>query len=155
MCKCVSKSLRHQLRRNADYHAKPTLSMEAFMHCGRFFLAATASIASNQQLRLQCQLFAGGEDYLFVFVPTTDPYNAKPIDLDHFRFKAIVSQGGDQIENIKITVSYRSSGQALILQQATYLPPFAKNQSLTGKQQLYSPDLGRELSYDCTAMNAP
>ena len=117
------------------------------------FLSATASLASNQ--RLQCQLFAGGEDYAFVFVPTAQPYTAKPIDLERFRFKAIVSQGSDQIDHIKITVSYRSSGQALILQQATYLPPFAKNQSLTGRQQLYSPDLGRELSYDCTVMDAP
>ena len=119
------------------------------------FLSATASLASNQQLRLQCQLFAGGEDHAFVFAPTAHPYTAKPIDLERFRFKAIVSQGSNQIEHIKITVSYRSSGQALILQQATYLPPFAKNQSLTGRQQLYSPDLGRELSYDCTVMDSP
>jgi hypothetical protein len=118
------------------------------------FLSATVSLASNQKLRLQCQLFAGGEDYAFVFIPTAQPYIAKPIDLERFRFKAIVSQGSDQIEHIKITVSYRSSGQALILQQATYFPPFAKNQSLTGRQQLYSPDLGRELSYDCIVMDA-
>jgi hypothetical protein len=51
------------------------------------FLSATASLASNQ--RLQCQLFAGGEDYAFVFVPTAQPYTAKPIDLERFRFKAI------------------------------------------------------------------
>ncbi len=118
------------------------------------FLSATASLASNPQLRLHCQLFAGGEDHAFVFIPTAHPYTAKPIDLERFRFKAIVSQGGDQIDYIKITVSYLSSGQALILQQATYLPPFAKSQSLTGRQQLYSPDLGRELSYDCTVMDA-
>ncbi len=118
------------------------------------FLSVTASLASNPQLRLQCQLFAGGEDYQFVFTPTSAPYQAKPIDLERFRFKAIFSQGSDQIEYIKITVSYRSSGQALILQQATYLPPFAKNQSLTGRQQIYSPDLGRELSYDCSVMDA-
>ena len=119
------------------------------------FFSATASLASNPQLRLQCQLFAGGEDYAFVFVPTAQPYTAKPFDLERFRFKAIVSLGGDQIEHIKITVSYRSSGQALILQQATYFPPFTKNQSLTGRQQLYSPDLGRELSYDCNVMDTP
>ena len=118
------------------------------------FLPVTMGLAASQPLRLQCQLFAGGEDYQFVFAPTTHPYSAKPIDLERFRFKAIVSQGGNQIENIKITVSYRSSGQALILQQATYLPPFAKSQSLTGRQQLYSPDLGREISYDCTVVGA-
>jgi len=119
------------------------------------FLSATASLASKQQLRLHCQLFAGGEDHAFVFVPTAAPLTAKPIDLERFRFKAIVSQVSDQIEYIKITVSYLSFGQALILQQATYLPPFAESQSLTGRQQLYSPDLGRELSYDCTVLDAP
>jgi hypothetical protein len=119
------------------------------------FLPVTMGLAASQPLRLQCQLFAGGEDYQFVFVPTAHPYTAKPIDLERFRFKAVVSQGSNQIESIKITVSYRSSDQALILQQATYLPPFPQSQSLTGRQQLYSPDLGRELSYDCTVMDAP
>ena len=114
----------------------------------------TASFASSQQQRLQCQLFAGGEDYKFIFSPTADPYSTKPIDLERFRFKAIVSLGGEQIQYIKITVSYRSSGQALILQQATYLPPFLQSQSLTGRQQIYSPDLGRELSYDCTVVDS-
>lgn len=118
------------------------------------FVSVSASFASNQQHRLQCQLFAGGEDHSFVFVPTSAPLSAKPIDLERFRFKAVVSLGEGQIEYIKITVSYRSSGQALILQQATYLPPFPQNQSLTGRQQLYSPDLGRELSYDCTVVDA-
>jgi len=119
------------------------------------FVSASASFASNQQLRLQCQLFAGGEDHVFFFAPTAQPYTAKPIDLERFRFKAIVSLGTDQIEHIKITVSYRSSGQVLILQQATYFPPFPQSQSLTGRQQLYSPDLGRELSYDCAVVGAP
>jgi hypothetical protein len=127
---------------------------KSFLAAG-LFLSATACLAYNPQLRLQCQLFAGGEDHAFVFVPTAHPYTAKPIDLERFRFKAIVSLGGDQIEYIKITVSYLSSGQALILQQATYLPPFSQSQSLTGRQQLYSPNLGRELSYDCTVMDAP
>ena len=127
---------------------------KSFLAAG-LFLSATACLAYNPQLRLQCQLFAGGEDHAFVFVPIAYPYTAKPIDLERFRFKAIVSLGADQIEYIKITVSYLSSGQALILQQTTYLPPFPQGQSLTGRQQLYSPDLGRELSYDCTVTVAP
>ena len=117
-------------------------------------LSLAASHASDQPTRMQCQLFAGGEDHSFVFAPTSAPLSAKPIDLERFRFKAVVSLGDGQIEYIKITVSYRSSGQALILQQATYLPPFPQSQSLTGRQQLYSPDLGRELSYDCTVVDA-
>ena len=105
--------------------------------------------------RLQCKLFAGGEDHLFIFVPTSQPYKAKPIDLERFRFKAVLSANAEHIENIKITVSYRTEKQPLILQQATYLPPFVSHQSLTGRQQLYSPNLGRELIYDCTMLTAP
>ena len=122
--------------------------------CIGLVLMVTVSFASSQQQRLQCQLFAGGEDYQFIFSPTADPYNTRPIDLERFRFKATVSLGGVEIEHIKITVSYRSSVQALILQQVTYLPPFAKKQSLTGRQQLYSPDLGREFSYDCAVTDS-
>ena len=112
-------------------------------------LSLTASHASDQPTRLQCQLFAGGEDYQFVFAPTSAPYQAKPIDLERFRFKGVISLIGDQIDYIKITVSYRTAQEALILQQASYLPPFPVGQSLTGRQQLYSPDLGRELRYEC------
>jgi hypothetical protein len=105
--------------------------------------------------RLQCKIFAGGEDHQFIFVPTAHPYKARPIDLERFRFKAILSANAEQIENIKITVSYRSEKQALILQQATYLSPFVSHQTLTGRQQLYSPHLGRELIYECTLLTAP
>ena len=105
--------------------------------------------------RLQCKLFAGGEDHQFIFVPTSQPYKVKPIDLERFRFKAIVAANAEHIENIKITVSYRTDKQPLILQQATYLPPFVSHQSLTGRQQLYSPNLGRELIYECTMLTAP
>jgi hypothetical protein len=56
------------------------------------FLSVNASLASNLQLRLQCQLFAGGEDYQFVVVPTAHPYTAKPMDLERFRFKAKISK---------------------------------------------------------------
>ncbi len=115
----------------------------------------TASLAFEQPKHLHCQLFSGGTDHLLVFTPTLHPYTVKPIDLERFRFKAIMSQGRDQLDHIKITVSYRSGPQALILQQATYLPPFVSHQSLTGRQQLYSPDLGRELSYECTVADVP
>lgn len=115
------------------------------------------SVCSAEPLdsRLQCKLFAGGEDHQFIFVPTPHPYRAKPIDLERFRFKAIVSANAEHIENIKITVSYRTDKQPLILQQATYLPPFVSHQSLTGRQHLYSPNLGRELIYECTMLTAP
>ena len=90
------------------------------------FLSATASLASNQQLRLQCQLFAGGEDYAFVFVPTAQPYTAKPIDLERFRFKAIVSQGSDQIGGVKLL----PASQALVLSKWWEISSLLKNEGL-------------------------
>jgi len=56
------------------------------------FLSATASLASKQQLRLHCQLFAGGEDHAFVFVPTAAPLTAKPIDLERFRSRPLLAK---------------------------------------------------------------
>ena len=122
---------------------------------GMGLLLCAVCNAAPLDSRLQCKLFAGGEDHQFVFVPTPHPYRAKPIDLERFRFKAILSANAEHIENIKITVSYRTDKQPLILQQATYLPPFVSHKSLTGRQQLYSPNLGRELIYECTMLTAP
>lgn len=118
-------------------------------------LSLTASFASDQTTYLRCQLFANGTDHVLVFSPTSQPYTVKPVDLERFRFKAIVNHNVVQVDHIKITVSYRSGPQALVLQQATYFPPFTNHQSLTGRQQLYSPDLGRELSYDCSVVDTP
>jgi len=122
---------------------------------GMSLVVCAVCSAAPLDSRLQCKLFAGGEDHQFVFVPTPHPYRVKPVDLERFRFKAILSANSEQIENIKISVSYRTEKQPLILQQATYLPPFVSHQSLTGRQQLYSPNLGRELIYDCTMLTAP
>lgn len=122
---------------------------------GSCLMLCAVCSAAPLDSRLQCKIFAGGEYHQFVFVPTAHPYRARPIDLERFRFKAILSAKAEQIENIKITVSYRSEKQALILQQATYLPPLVSHQSLTGRQQLYSPHLGRELIYECTLLTAP
>ena len=125
------------------------------MVLGTGLLLCAVCSAAPLDSRLQCKIFAGGEDHQFIFAPTPHPYKAKPIDLERFRFKAILSAKAEHIENIKITVSYRTEKQALILQQATFLPPFVSHQSLTGRQQLYSPNLGRELIYECTLLTAP
>ncbi len=111
------------------------------------FWIVTMTCAQAQQLR--CDIFEGGEDHSLVFIPTDSPYTVNPIDLNRFRFKAVLSLGASSLDHIKIFVSYRTAQEALILQQASYLPPFPVGQSLTGRQQLYSPDLGRELRYEC------
>ena len=115
------------------------------------FWVVTSTCAQAQQLL--CDIFESGEDHPFVFSPTDSPYTVKPIDLNRFRFKAVLTAGVLSLDHIKITVSYRTAQEALILQQASYLPPFPVGQSLTGRQQLYSPDLGREFRYECKLAN--
>jgi hypothetical protein len=116
-------------------------------------LSMMNSWASGPQL--SCQVFTQGKDHHLFFSTTSQPYLGQPIDFERFRFKAIVSKGDGQMEYIKISVSYRSGPEAIILQQATYLPPFIHGNSLTGRQQLYSPDYGREFIYDCGLAGIP
>ena len=47
--------------------------------------------------------------------------------------------------------------QPILIQEAKYLPPFNYSDapdSLTGRQYLYAPPLGRELQYGCTLTEA-
>ena len=106
--------------------------------------------------RLHCNLFAGGETFTLDVQPGTDIYNATPLDLARFRFKALAVGDHDNLQYIKLQVYYRSGPEAILLHQVKYFPPFTDKVSLSGTHSVYSPDLGRELVYQCgLAADAP
>jgi hypothetical protein len=58
-----------------------------------------------------------------------------------------------RIDYIKLYAYLDASRQPVLIQQATYLPPFkrsAKPYVLTGVQHLYGGPVERELIYSCT-----
>jgi hypothetical protein len=56
---------------------------------------------------------------------------------------------GVQPQFVKLYAYLDTSRQPVLVQQATYLPPFASGKSLTGKQFLYAGPVERELQYEC------
>jgi len=103
---------------------------------------------------LRCQIDQGGEHFAFDFAPVSDPYSVPSIDInERFRFKALVVGDDKTVQYIKIYVYYETRRQAMILQELKYLQAKAQKNplpdALTGVQTLYSPDLGREMKYQC------
>jgi hypothetical protein len=83
-----------------------------------------------------------------------DPYGARAIDINgHFRFKALVFGDAQKIEYVKLYAYRQSKRQAVLLHEAKYtappVQPTPNPMPFTGINYLYSPELGRELQYEC------
>jgi hypothetical protein len=93
--------------------------------------------------------------------PTSDPYSVAAMQVNRFRFKAVVVGDANRVEYIKLYTYYETGKAAApggaedvdLLHMARYLAPLPRSSteadSLTGTVYLYEPRLGREFSYDC------
>lgn len=110
---------------------------------------------------LVCEVGYGGDTQQVVAHPVTDPYPVPSVDIaGRFRFKPVlvVSEGDGVRHGVRrvLVYVYRQAGeQAVLIQQAKYLPPFASPDAsgvrlLTGRQYLYAGELERELFYQCS-----
>lgn len=107
--------------------------------------------------RLSCEILQGGNTLKLQFEPVADPYVVKAIDIhERFRFKAVMIGNEQKVDYIKLYAYYLSAGQAVLLHEAKYLSPVPQTNalpdSLTGRQYLYSPALGREMQYSCALL---
>lgn len=112
------------------------------------------AIQAGAAPRLECRLEHGGTTYTVQASAVTDPYTVAPQPVgDRFRFKAVMVGEGGRVDYVKLYAYYQGARQPVLLQQAEYRAPAVTSGqdplALTGKQRLYSPDLGRELSYGC------
>jgi hypothetical protein len=122
-----------------------------------FLFLAQVDEASSATPLLRCQLSQSGDIQTLDFVPVSDPYTVKAVDINgRFRFKAVVIGSEQQIDYITLYVYYRAKRQWVLLHQAKYFPPFNQavfpSASLTGVNYVYSPVLGRELQYSCALL---
>lgn len=80
-----------------------------------------------------------------------NPYGVESVDVGgRFRFKAVMVGTAGQVDYIKLYAYVETRRQPVLVQQATYLPPFAASPSLTGKQFVYAGAVERELQYECS-----
>jgi len=107
---------------------------------------------------LHCEVTYAGSKHIVEVAPGSDPYQTNSIDIDgRFRFKAVVLGGAERIDAIKLYAYYQTRRQPILIQEMKLLPPFAVSDqpdSLTGRQYLYAPPLGRELQYGCALLEA-
>ena len=99
---------------------------------------------------LRCGLTYAGSTQTLEARPVSDPYLVESVDVGgRFRFKAVVVGSGAQPQFVKLYAYLDTKRQPVLVQQATYLPPFIMGQSLTGRQYLYAGPVERELQYEC------
>lgn len=108
---------------------------------------------------LRCQFGRSDDQRTVDFVPVSDPYTIKAVDIDgRFRFKAVVVGNQQSINYITLNVYYQEKHQWKLLHQVKYFPPFKENDfspyNLTGANYVYSPILGREFQYSCSLIKA-
>jgi hypothetical protein len=104
---------------------------------------------------LHCEMTYAGSTQTLDSIVVADPYPVQSVDVGgRFRFKAVMVGHADQAEYIKLYAYLETRRQPVLVQQATYLPPFAMGSSLTGRQFVYAGPVERELQYECRLQEA-
>ncbi len=102
---------------------------------------------------LHCEMTYAGATQTLNVTPVDDPYPVPSVDVGgRFRFKAVMVGRGAQPDYIKTYAYLETRTQPVLVQQASYYPPFTpspKDQRLTGKQFVYAGPVERELQYEC------
>lgn len=115
-------------------------------------LLAVAAVAGAQAApRLRCQLEQGGDSQQIDVAPVADPYQVRALDINgRFLFKAVVVGDDRHVDYISLYTYQQADRRPVLLHEAKYpAPATAAGQSLTGRQVLYAPGLGREFQYEC------
>jgi hypothetical protein len=125
-----------------------TTTLKLWLAC----LTAVLTVpALHAEPLLRCELTYAGSTQTLQTAPVADPYPVQSVDVGgRFRFKAVVVGAAAQVDYIKLYAYLDGRRQPVLVQQATYLPPFAKGSSLTGRQFVYAGPVERELQYECT-----
>nr|WP_315465602.1 hypothetical protein [uncultured Rhodoferax sp.] len=120
-----------------------------------FLLAALwcGTSLSHAGVTLHCEMSYAGATQTLHVAPVDDPYPVPSVDVGgRFRFKAVMVGRGAQPDYIKTYAYLDTSTQPVLVQQASYFPPFTpspQGQRLTGKQFVYAGPVERELQFEC------
>ena len=105
---------------------------------------------------LRCGVTYAGSTHAIEARAVADPYPVASVDIaGRFRFKAVMIGQGAHIDYIKLYTYLETARQPVLIQQATYRPPFTVSSvpdGLTGEQRVYGGSKERELIYRCTLL---
>jgi len=120
-----------------------------------FLLWSGPAEAAAHPVQLRCDLTYAGATQQVVAEPVQDVYAVPSVDVrGRFRFKPVLVGAGEQIERVHLYVYMGTAQQAVMVQQASYRPPFLWPDDgaplpLTGQQHVYAGPMERELIYSC------
>ncbi len=130
------------------------LNAAAALVIGATFASASASVHAAPLLR--CEVTYAGSTQTVDTRVVGDPYPVASVDIaGRFRFKAVMVGQGDFIDYIKLYTYLETPRQPVLVQQATYRPPFPisdKRDGLTGEQRVFAGTKERELIYRCALL---
>lgn len=117
-------------------------------------LIALASPSIFASPLLRCDVTYAGSTQTVDTRTVSDPYPVASVDISgRFRFKAVMVGQGTLIDYIKLYTYLQTARHPVLVQQATYRPPFMTTSGpdgLTGEQRVYGGPKERELLYRCT-----
>ena len=122
---------------------------------GSLLLAAlglATSLAAHADT-VRCHVIYGGEHWTLDAAPTSTPYQVRNQKIGrYFEFKLINAELPNTGRFVRIYTYGMSSGDPVLIHQASYRPPFdarEANWGFTGFQYVYEPSKGSELQYWC------
>jgi hypothetical protein len=120
---------------------------------GLFALCIAPAVQASALLH--CEMTYAGSTQVLEARPVLNPYPVRSVDVGgRFWFKAVMVGNATSVDYIKLYAYLDTRAQPVLVQQATYQPPFAKGSSLTGKQFVYAGPVERELQYECSLLEA-
>jgi len=118
-------------------------------------LAVTIAFASPL---LHCEISYGGSTQIVEAGLNENPLTIDATDIaGRFKFKAVMIGKSDVIEYIKLYSYFQDEDKDILIQQASFYPPFhlkAGSVALGPKTSLYAGNLERELQYQCRLQQA-
>ncbi|UWX04658.1 hypothetical protein H1235_08405 [Pseudoxanthomonas sp. NC8] len=101
----------------------------------------------------RCHVVYGGEEWTVDAAPTASPYRGQGHKIGrYFEFKLVHAELPGTGAFIRIYTYGMSSGDPVLIHQATYRPPFDPRTAaygFTGFQYVYEPSKSSELQYWC------
>jgi hypothetical protein len=128
---------------------------------GLLLLSVSPARAAAPTVQLRCDVTYAGATRQVVAEPVQEVYAVPSVDVrGRFRFKAVLVGAGEAIERTELYVYMNTARQAVMVQHATYRPPWAWPEDgsplpLTGQQHLYAGPMERELIYSCALHRGP
>ena len=116
-------------------------------------LAALAATGTARAETARCHVVYGGEEWTVDASPTATPYQVAGRKIGrYFEFKLVYADLPTTGRFIRVYTYGMTTGDPVLIHQATYRPPFdgrADAYGFTGFQSVYEPSKSSELQYWC------